>query len=123
GDLAQAEALIAEARELGIRTIIDVVPNHVSDRHPWFQAALAAPPGAPERDRFWFRDGTGPHGQEMATRWESSFQGTTWTRTTIPDGTPGQWYLHLFTPQQPDLNWNHSDVRAEHEEVLRFWFD
>ena len=123
GDLAQAEALIAEARELGIRTIIDVVPNHVSDRHPWFQAALAAPPGAPERDRFWFRDGTGPHGQEMPTRWESSFQGTTWTRTTNPDGTPGQWYLHLFTPQQPDLNWNHSDVRAEHEEVLRFWFD
>ncbi|GAB4085362.1 glycoside hydrolase family 13 protein [Myceligenerans cantabricum] len=123
GDLAEAEALIAEARRTGIRTIIDVVPNHVSDQHAWFRAALAAPPGSPERDRFWFRDGAGPGGDEMPTGWISSFQGTTWTRTTDPDGTPGQWYLHLFTPEQPDLNWANADVRTEHEEVLRFWFD
>ncbi|MBL0887571.1 glycoside hydrolase family 13 protein [Myceligenerans indicum] len=123
GDLAGAEALIAEAGERGIRTIVDVVPNHVSDQHPWFRAALAAPPGSPERARFWFRDGSGPGGEEMPTGWTSSFQGDTWTRTTDPDGTPGQWYLHLFTPQQPDLNWNNADVRAEHEAVLRFWFD
>ncbi|GAA1854986.1 glycoside hydrolase family 13 protein [Myceligenerans crystallogenes] len=123
GDLAEAEALIAEARDLGIRTIVDVVPNHVSSEHPWFRAALAAPPGSPERDRFWFRDGGGPDGAAMPTSWVSSFQGTTWTRTTNPDGTPGQWYLHLFTPQQPDLNWENADVRAEHEAVLRFWFD
>ncbi|MET4782348.1 alpha-glucosidase [Glaciihabitans sp. UYNi722] len=123
GELAQAEALIREALELGIRTIIDVVPNHVSDQHPWFRAALAAAPGSPERERFWFRDGRGPNGDGIPTRWVSDFQGETWTRTTNPDGTPGQWYLHLFTPEQPDLNWNHPDVRREFEDVLRFWFD
>jgi alpha-glucosidase len=123
GTLDDAEALIAEARALGMRTIIDVVPNHVSDQHAWFRAALDAGPGSPERARFWFRDGRGPGGHEMPTRWVSSFQGDTWTRITEADGTPGQWYLHLFTPQQPDLNWNHPDVRREHADVLRFWFD
>ncbi|PFG15791.1 alpha-glucosidase [Propionicimonas paludicola] len=123
GDLAQAEAFIREADALGIRTIIDIVPNHISSAHEWFQAALAAGPGAPERDRFWFRPGRGPGGDELPTNWVSSFQGSTWTRTTNPDGTPGDWYLHLFTPEQPDLNWNHPDVRAEHEAVLKFWFD
>ena len=123
GTLAEAELLIQEALALGIRTIIDVVPNHISDQHPWFQAALAAGPGSPERERFWFHPGGGPDGDEMPTDWVSSFQGETWTRTTNPDGTPGEWYLHLFTPEQPDLNWNHPDVRREHEEILRFWFD
>jgi alpha-glucosidase len=123
GTLEDAEALIAEARELGIRTIVDVVPNHISAEHEWFRAALAAGPGSPERERFWFHDGGGPDGAQIPTGWVSSFQGQTWTRTTNPDGTPGQWYLHLFTPEQPDLNWNHPDVRQEHEDVLRFWFD
>ncbi len=123
GTLAEAEALIREAAALGIRTIIDVVPNHVSDRHPWFQAALAAGPGSPERARFWFHPGLGENGDQIPTHWESSFQGGTWSRTTNPDGTPGEWYLHLFTAEQPDLNWNHPQVRAEHEAVLRFWFD
>ncbi|NEN06524.1 glycoside hydrolase family 13 protein [Diaminobutyricibacter tongyongensis] len=123
GELAEAEALIQEALQFGIRTIIDVVPNHISDQHPWFQAALAAGPGSPERERFWFRPGNGPAGDEMPTHWVSNFSGETWTRTVNPDGTPGEWYLHLFTPQQPDLNWNHPDVRAEHEAILRFWFD
>lgn len=123
GTLEDAEALIAEARALGIRTIVDVVPNHISAEHEWFRAALAAGPGSPERERFWFHDGAGPDGAQIPTGWVSSFQGQTWTRTTNPDGTPGQWYLHLFTPEQPDLNWNHPDVRQEHEDVLRFWFD
>ena len=123
GTLEEAELLIAEARALGIRTIIDVVPNHVSDQHAWFQAALAAGPGSPERERFWFRPGGGPDGDEMPTDWVSSFAGSTWTRTTAADGTPGEWYLHLFTPEQPDLNWDHPDVRREHEDILRFWFD
>lgn len=123
GTLADAEALIAEALDLGIRTIVDVVPNHVSDQHPWFRAALAAGPGSLERERFWFHPGRGEAGDEIPTHWVSSFAGPTWTRTTDPDGTPGEWYLHLFTPQQPDLNWDHPDVRAEHEDVLRFWFD
>ena len=123
GTLEEAEALIAEALELGIRTIIDIVPNHVSDRHRWFQAALAAGPGSPERERFWFRPGRGVDGAEMPNHWVSNFSGDTWTRTVDPDGTPGEWYLHLFTPEQPDLNWNHPDVLREHEEILRFWFD
>ncbi|MFB9307733.1 glycoside hydrolase family 13 protein [Agromyces cerinus subsp. nitratus] len=123
GSLEDAELLIADALALGIRTIIDVVPNHVSSEHPWFRAALAAGPGSPERERFWFHPGKGPNGDEMPTNWVSNFQGDTWTRTTNPDGSPGDWYLHLFTPEQPDLNWNHPDVRREHEEILRFWFD
>ncbi|GGM75520.1 alpha-glucosidase [Lentzea pudingi] len=118
GTLADAEALIADAAALGIRTIVDVVPNHVSSEHAWFQAALKAGPGSPERERFWFREGDLP-----PTNWRSSFAGGTWTRVTEADGRPGQWYLHLFAPEQPDLNWNHPDVRREHEDVLRFWFD
>jgi alpha-glucosidase len=123
GSLADAEALIADAAALGIRTIVDIVPNHVSDQHPWFRAALAAEPGSPERARFWFHPGRGPNGDEVPTGWVSEFGGEPWTRTKNADGTPGQWYLHLFSAGQPDLNWAHPDVRAEHEDVLRFWFD
>lgn len=123
GTLEEAEQLVADAGALGIRSIIDIVPNHVSHQHPWFTAALAAGPGSPERSRFWFRPGRGADGERMPTDWVSNFGGTTWTRTRNPDGTPGEWYLHLFSPQQPDLNWNHPEVRAEHEDVLRFWFD
>jgi alpha-glucosidase len=119
GTLEEAEQLIAEARELGIRTIVDIVPNHVSDQHPWFQEALAAEPGSPERERFWFRPGKGPDGSEPANGWQSIFGGSAWTRT----GEDGEWYLHLFAPEQPDLNWTHAEVRAEHEDILRFWFD
>ncbi|WP_433265795.1 glycoside hydrolase family 13 protein [Micromonospora vinacea] len=123
GTLTEVEALIAEAHALGIRTIVDVVPNHCSDAHPWFQAALAGGPGAPERDLFWFRPGRGPNGDERPTDWIGEFGGETWTRTTNPDGTPGDWYLHLFAPQQPDFNWDHPRVREEFEDILRFWFD
>lgn len=118
GHLAEAEKLIAEARELGIRTIIDIVPNHVSDRHSWFRSALAAAPGSPERDLFHFRSGRGEHGEIPPNDWVSEFGGTPWTR--LDDG---QWYLHLFAPEQPDLNWAHPAVRQEHEDVLRFWFE
>ncbi|AEI11563.1 glycoside hydrolase family 13 protein [Cellulomonas gilvus] len=123
GTLEEAEALVGEALEHGIRTIVDIVPNHVSEQHAWFRAALAAGPGSPERARFWFRPGKGEHGELMPTQWVSDFQGSTWTRTTDPDGNPGEWYLHLFAPAQPDLNWSHPDVRAEFEDVLRFWLD
>ncbi|MFE7749680.1 glycoside hydrolase family 13 protein [Streptomyces sp. NPDC057428] len=118
GNLAEAEKLIAEARDLGIRTIIDVVPNHVSDRHSWFRAALATAPGSPERDLFHFREGRGEHGEIPPNDWVSEFGGTPWTR--LDDG---QWYLHLFAPGQPDLNWAQPAVRQEHEDVLRFWFE
>jgi alpha-glucosidase len=123
GTLEEAEQLIAEARALGIRTIVDIVPNHVSDQHPWFREALASPPGSPERERFWFRPGTGPDGDEPPNGWQSIFGGPAWTRTQNEAGAPGDWYLHLFAPEQPDLNWTHPDVWAEHEDILRFWFD
>jgi alpha-glucosidase len=123
GTLADADALIAEAHALGIRIIIDVVPNHGSDRHPWFRAALAAAPGSPERERFWFRPGRGRHGELPPNGWQSIFGGPAWTRITEPDGSAGEWYLHLFAPEQPDFNWANADVRAEFEDVLRFWFD
>ncbi|MFI7157561.1 glycoside hydrolase family 13 protein [Micromonospora chalcea] len=123
GTLAEVEALIAEAHALGIRSIVDVVPNHCSDAHQWFRAALAGGPGAPERDLFWFRPGRGPGGDLPPTDWTGEFGGPTWTRTTDPDGTPGDWYLHLFAPQQPDFNWDHPRVREEFEDILRFWFE
>ncbi|WP_410631552.1 glycoside hydrolase family 13 protein [Amycolatopsis sp. cmx-4-83] len=123
GTLAEAEALIAEAREHGIRTIVDIVPNHVSDRHAWFTEAVAAGPGSLQRQRFWFRQGRGEHGELPPTDWPSTFGGAAWTRVTEPDGRPGEWYLHLFASEQPDLNWSHPEVRREHEDVLRFWFD
>ncbi|MDF1602412.1 alpha-amylase family glycosyl hydrolase [Nocardioides sp. YIM 152315] len=123
GDLAEAEALIRDAAAVGVRTIIDVVPNHVSDQHVWFGAALAAGRGAPERERFWFRDGRGTDGELPPNGWISEFGGSAWSRVTGPDGRPEQWYLHLFAPGQPDLNWGHPEVVAEHEEILRFWFD
>jgi alpha-glucosidase len=118
GTLPEAEGLIADARALGIRTIVDVVPNHVSDQHPWFRAALASTPGSPERARFWFRPGRGANGDEPPNQWQSIFGGNAWTRVA-----DGEWYLHLFAPEQPDLNWTHPDVWAEYENVLRFWFD
>jgi alpha-glucosidase len=110
GTLDQASALITEAHELGLRIIVDVVPNHVSDRHPWFQEAVAAGPGAEARSLFWFRP-------QPPNQWQSVFGGPAWTQ--VPDG---EWYLHLFAPEQPDLNWNNPKVREEHENVLRFWF-
>jgi alpha-glucosidase len=123
GTLDEAERLIDAARALGIRTIVDVVPNHVSDQHPWFRSALASTPGSPERARFWFRPGTGPDESRPPNGWQSIFGGSAWTRTVDEAGAPGEWYLHLFAPEQPDLNWTHPDVWAEHEDVLRFWFD
>ena len=123
GTLADADALIGEAHGHGIRIIIDVVPNHGSDQHPWFAEALAARPGSAARDRFWFRPGLGPGGDRPPNGWQSIFGGPAWTRITEPDGTPGEWYLHLFAPEQPDFNWANASVRQEFEDVLRFWFD
>ncbi|MFC5910547.1 glycoside hydrolase family 13 protein [Streptacidiphilus monticola] len=118
GTLADAEALIREAHDLGLRILVDIVPNHVSDRHAWFQEALSAGPGSAARELFWFRPGRGSNGQLPPNDWQSVFGGPAWTRVA-----DGDWYLHLFAPEQPDLNWNNAKVREEHESVLRFWFD
>lgn len=99
------------------------IPNHCSDQHLWFQRALRDGPGSPLRDRFHLRDGGGAHGELPPNDWESLFGAPAWTRTANPDGTPGQWYLHLFAPEQPDFNWEHPAVRDEFRSILRFWLD
>ena len=118
GTLDDADALVREAHERRLRVILDLVPNHTSDQHAWFQAALAAGPGSSERARFVFKPGRGPGGAEPPTDWKSVFGGSAWKR--LPDG---EWYLHLFAPEQPDLNWEHPEVVAEFESILRFWLD
>jgi len=123
GTLADFDELLERAHQRGMRIIVDLVPNHTSDEHEWFQAALAAGPGSPERERYMFREGKGEHGELPPNNWESIFGGPAWTRTTDPSGEPGQWYLHMFDTRQPDLNWEHPEVRAEFEDVLRFWLD
>lgn len=123
GTLTDFDVMIAEANRLHLRVIVDLVPNHCSDQHVAFQAALAAAPGSPERDMFIFRDGTGPSGEEPPNNWASHFGGSAWTRITEPDGAPGQWYLHLFDSSQPDFNWDNQAVHEEFERVLRFWLD
>ncbi|SCE70216.1 glycoside hydrolase family 13 protein [Micromonospora tulbaghiae] len=118
GNLTDFDEMITDAHALGLRIIVDMVPNHTSSAHPWFAAALAAGPGSPERERYLFADGKGEQGELPPNDWESIFGGPAWTRVV-----DGQWYLHLFDPAQPDLNWRHPEVRAEFEDVLRFWLD
>ncbi|KUN75971.1 alpha-amylase [Streptomyces griseoruber] len=118
GTLADFDALAAEAHRLGLKVIVDLVPNHTSHRHPWFQEALAAGPGSAARARYVFREGRGPHGELPPSDWQSVFGGSAWER--VPDG---QWYLHLFARQQPDLDWSHEEVREDFRTTLRFWSD
>ncbi|MBA8796276.1 alpha-glucosidase [Friedmanniella endophytica] len=118
GTLDDFDDLVAAAHAARIRVIVDIVPNHTSDLHPWFQAALAAGPGSPERARYIFRDGTGPDGSQPPSDWVSHFGGPAWTR--VPDG---QWYCHLFAPEQPDLDWSNREVRDDFLTTLRFWAD
>ncbi|MEU1536779.1 glycoside hydrolase family 13 protein [Actinacidiphila glaucinigra] len=118
GSLADADALLRTAHELGLRVIVDIVPNHTSDRHAWFRAALTDRRGGPARERYHFRPGRGEKGELPPNDWESVFGGPAWTRVA-----DGDWYLHLFAPEQPDLNWEHPEVREEFDAVLRFWLD
>ncbi|HET6938207.1 MAG TPA: alpha-amylase family glycosyl hydrolase [Nocardioides sp.] len=118
GTLADADELIAAAHGLGLKVVVDLVPNHTSSEHAWFRAALAAGPGSRERARYIFRDGKGPNGEQPPNNWRSVFGGPAWKR--VPDG---QWYLHLFDDTQPDLDWRNPEVGDMFEAVLRFWLD
>ncbi len=123
GGLLDADALIRDAHELGLRIIVDLVPNHSSDQHEWFRRALAEGPGSPLRERYHFRAGKGESGELPPNDWESIFGGPAWTRVTEPDGTPGEWYLHLFAPEQPDFDWGYPAVGDEFRSVIGFWLD
>ena len=123
GTIEEAGALISEAHQAGLRVLVDIVPNHTSNEHPWFKAALAAAPGSPERGRYLFRDGKGPNGDEPPNNWISCFGGSAWERVIEADGRPGQYYMHMFALEQPDLDWTSNDVLASFDDILRFWFD
>ena len=132
GTLADFDAMLAAAHAAGLRVIVDIVPNHTSRLHPWFQEALASAPGSPARDRYLFRDGRGPAGELPPNDWQSLFGGSAWERADAAgdDGAEAargarraQWYLHLFAREQPDLNWENPEVRADFERTLRFWAD
>ncbi|MCE4026109.1 glycoside hydrolase family 13 protein [Microbacterium sp. Au-Mic1] len=118
GTLADFDEMIAALHGRGIKVIVDIVPNHSSDRHALFQAALAAPKGSPERDRYIFRDGLGENGELPPADWTSVFGGAGWE--AVGDG---QWYFHFFAREQPDFNWDNPDVHAEFLETMRFWSD
>ena len=122
GGLSALERLIAAAHQRGIKLTMDLVPNHTSSAHPWFRAALAAGPASAARERYIFRDGRGPGGSKPPNNWVSVFGGPAWTQITEPDDNPGQWYLHLFDGEQPDLNWDNPEVFDDFE-ALRFWLD
>ena len=123
GTMDEALALIEDVHAHGLRILLDIVPNHTSHEHPWFQEALASPPGSPARGRYIFREGKGRDGGLPPTDWPSVFGGPAWTRVTEADGRPGQWYLHLFAPEQPDLDWTNAQVADEFDSILRFWYE
>ncbi|MGA1511802.1 MAG: alpha-amylase family glycosyl hydrolase [Aquiluna sp.] len=118
GTLEDFDLLLDSAHKLGLRVMIDLVPNHSSDQHEWFQRALNSPKGSPERNFYHFKDGKGENGELPPNNWVSMFGGPAWTR--VKDG---QWYCHLFDSSQPDLNWSNPEVRSEFEKILRFWLD
>jgi alpha-glucosidase len=118
GTLDDFDVMVAKAHELGLRVMIDLVPNHSSDQHEWFQKALAAGRGSKEREYYHFKEGRGENGELPPNNWQSMFGGPAWTR--VEDG---QWYVHLFDSSQPDLNWENPVVQAEFEDILRFWLD
>ena len=123
GTLEDFDRMLNRAHELGLKVLIDLVPNHSSDQHKWFQAAINSAPGSREREFYHFKDGRGENGELPPNNWLSLFGGAAWTRITEKDGTPGQWYLHLFDSSQPDLNWSNEEVQKAFEDILRFWLD
>jgi alpha-glucosidase len=123
GSLDVFNTLVAEANARGIRILMDVVPNHCSIEHAWFKQAVDAGPGSTARERFYFADGKGADGSLPPNDWQSVFSGSAWSRITEADGSPGQWYLHTFASQQPDLRAQHPDVLNHFCDMFRFWFD
>ncbi|KAB8288443.1 alpha-amylase [Bifidobacterium ramosum] len=118
GTMADFDQMAKAAHEAGIKVIVDIVPNHTANKHVFFKEALAAAPGSPERDRYIFRNGRGQNGELPPNDWQSLFGGPAWEQ--VPDG---QWYLHIFAKEQPDVNWQNADIHEEFKKTLRFWSD
>jgi alpha-glucosidase len=123
GSLQDFDNMVVRAHELGLKVLVDLVPNHTSDQHIWFQEALKAKPGSTKRDYYHFKDGLGAFGELPPNNWVSMFGGPAWTRVVEKTGKPSQWYCHLFDSSQPDLNWSNPKVQREFESILRFWLD
>lgn len=129
GDLDDFAEMSTKAHKLGLKVIIDLVPNHTSDDHAWFKEAIEAGPGSAARDRYMFREGKGENGELPPNNWQSIFGGPAWTRVdqrwnVDADGVKdSEWYLHMFDTRQPDLNWQNEEVREDFKSILRFWLD
>ena len=121
GTLEDFDTLLKDAHSRGLKILMDIVPNHCSDRHCWFQEAIRAEPGSPARHRFHFAPGRGARGEGTPNNWQSVFGGPAWSR--VRGSADGEWYLHAFDSSQPDFNWRNEEVREEFDSILKWWFD
>ena len=120
GTLEDFDALVRDLHAAGLKVVIDLVPNHSSDAHPWFRQALAAGPGSPQRERYIFRRSA----QGPPNNWGSLFGGPAWQQVEPITGRVEDrdwWYLHLFAAEQPDFNWDNEEVHEHFRSFLRFW--
>lgn len=123
GTITDFTEMVQRAHELQLKVLLDLVPNHTSSEHPWFQNALKSEPGSDARSMYLFTEGRGENGELPPNNWQSMFGGPAWSRVMEADGQPGQWYCHLFDPSQPDLNWRNPEVVSEFQKIMRFWFE
>jgi alpha-glucosidase len=123
GTLADFDEMLNELHKVGIRVFVDIVPNHSSNRHIWFKEAINSEPGSVTRNRYIFRDGKGINGELPPTNWISHFAPSAWSHESTQGGKSNQWYCHLFAPEQPDFNWDNSEVEEEFLTTLKFWAD
>lgn len=123
GTLDEFDEMLTKLHEAGIRVFVDIVPNHSSNLHVWFQEAIASEPGSAARNRYIFRDGKGANGELPPTNWPSHFAPSAWTHESTMGGKHNQWYCHLFAPEQPDFNWDNREVHDEFLKTLKFWAD
>ena len=123
GTLADFDEMLEKLHHAGIRVFVDIVPNHSSNRHIWFQEAIASAPGSAARNRYIFRDGKGVNGELPPTNWISHFAPSAWSHESTQGGEGNQWYCHLFAPEQPDFNWDNDEVAEDFLKTLKFWAD
>ena len=123
GSLAAVKELLDQAHARGLKIFFDLVPNHTSVDHAWFQEVLNDLPGSPSWDRYMIREGQGIDRQLPPNNWTSVFHGAGWTQLEHEGKPTGYWYLHIFDVSQPDLNWENPEVIEEFHSILRFWFD